>query len=216
MLNKILSALIIIGLITAIAVGLFYRQSYTNITAEAQFMENHFEVALWNLDIAPTLPETMVSELPNSEIVIRAKSLGNKFTFKNILQQVEVQEVYQGEGLEKGDTISVTNVGWGLFFDDMTANLNFVNLMQPGEGYLIFLDGKLENPEGDNIYMLPDLIIPPIFNYEDQEHVILNVPEDNPYVPYEKVRNNEFFVSSEESLEALLEAKHALLEKYPK
>lgn len=216
MLNKILSALIVIGVIVAISVGLFFRQSYTNITAHANFMEDHFKVALWDLEIAPTLPEAMVNELPNSPIIIRAKSIGGEYTFKNILQHVEVQEVYQGEGLNKGEKITITNIGWGLFFDDMSANLNFINLMEPGEEYLIFLDGKLANPYESNVYLLPDLIIPPVFNYEDKEHVILDVPEDNPYVPYAKVKNNEFFVNSEEALDALMEAKHALLEKYPK
>lgn len=217
MLNKILSTLIVVALITAIAIGIFFRQSYPNITAESNFLEEHFKVALWDLEFSPTISQTMKEELPNSSIIIRAKSIDNDFTFKSFKQNVEVLEVYKGEGLTKGEKIAITKGGWQLYFDDMTANLNYLNLMQPGEEYLIFLEGTLENPYENNVlYLLPDLIIPPIFNYEDKDNVVINVPEDNLYVPYEKVKNNEFFVSSDETLESLMEAKHELLQKYPK
>ncbi len=215
MLNKLLSTLMIIALIAAIAIGLFFRQSYTNVTAQSNFMENHFNVALWDLEIAPTLPQIMQEELPNSNIIIRAKSIGSDYSFKSFKQNVEVLEIYRGEGLKKGEKIAITDHAWQLYFDDMTANLSFVNLMQPGEEYLLFLDRKLENPYENNIYLLPELIIPPIFNYQDMDHVVV-VPIDDLYVPYEKVKNNEFFVSSDEALQSLMEVKHILLQKYPR
>ena len=219
MLNKILSAVMITAIIVAIIIGLFFRQTYTNITAEPNFMENHFSVALWDLDMSPSLIDTMRNDLPNSNLIIRAKSEGPMdYTFKNNKQHIEVVEVYQGDDVDVGDQIAITLEGWMFFFDDMTANLNFVNVMQPDHEYLIFLDQKIDSPDPkeNNIYSLGQLIIPGIFNYEDQNHTIINVPEDYPYVPYREVKDNEFFISSEKALEALMELKHEFLQQYPR
>ena len=55
-----------------------------------------------------------------------------------------------------GEQIYITRASWCLFFDDMTANLGFVNTMRHGQYYLIFLEGKVELPEAQksptNIY----------------------------------------------------------------
>lgn len=217
MLNKILSVLTIMGLIIAIVIGIYFRQSYTNITAEANFLEKHFNIAVLENDVYPELAQDMKKELPNSNMIIRAKSLGSHFKFKCYLQYVEVLDVYKGEELKKGDKIAVGyEERWTLYYENMQANLNYINLMQPGEDYLIFLDRKLENPFENNIYLVKDFLVPPIFNYQDKENVIIsNVPEDN-LIPYEKVKNNEFFVSSNETLQSLMETKHELLKKYSK
>lgn len=103
----------------------------------------------------------------------------------------------------------------GIFFgEDMSAELHFVNVMEPDDEYLIFLDRKEDLKK---IYILIEDTFSPIFNYEDKEHVIISdVPENNTYVSYNEVKNNEFFVRREETLEAILEAKHQLLKMYPK
>ncbi|MGG0717216.1 hypothetical protein ABE096_06400 [Robertmurraya massiliosenegalensis] len=216
--NKLLSLTMLTALIVAVLLGLFFRQTYTNVTATSNVIDN-FSVALWDVDMSPTLVQTMREDLPNSNFIVRVKSNGQMdYTFKNNKQYVEVLEVFQGDGLQLGDQIAITLLDWMLFFDDMTANLNFVNLMHPGQEYLIFLERKLDTLDSNenNIYLLPGLIIPPIFNYEDKEHSIFQVSEDDRYVPYVKVKDNEFFVSSEKSLDMLLELKHELLQKYPK
>lgn len=208
-----------ISLVIATIIGLFSQQTYTNVIAETNFMENHFSVALWDLDMSPTLVQAMRDDLPNSNLIIRAKSRGQiDYSFKSYKQYVEILEIYQGEGLNVGEQVAITTPDWRLFFDDMTANLNFINFMQTDEEYLIFLDVEINtlNPKDCNIYLLPGLIIPPIFNYQDKGDTVIKVPENNRYVPYEKVKNNEFFVSSEEALKELTVLKHELLHKYPR
>lgn len=218
MFNKGLSLIMIMALVLAVAIGLFFQQTYTNVTAEENVMEN-FSVALWDVEMSPTLIEVMKEDLPNSNLIIRAKSEGKMgYTFKNNKQYVEVLEVYQGDELKAGDQIAVTSHWWLFFFENMSANMGFINVMQPDNEYLIFLEGKLEtdDPKEDNIYLLPDLIVNPIFNYQDKKHTIVEVPLDYTYVPYTKVKDNEFFVTSEEALKALMEVKHEFLQKYPR
>ncbi|WP_078553744.1 hypothetical protein [Bacillus alkalicellulosilyticus] len=217
MLNKTLFTIMTIALVIAVVVGVFFRQTYTNVTADSNGMEN-FSVALWDFDISPSLIEAMREDLPESNFIIRAKSDGEKeFTFRNNTQFVEILEVYRGEGLDIGERIGITSHRWLFFFDDMTANVSFINVMQPGEEYLIFLEEEIDLVQKkDRLFVVPELIVSPIFNYEDKSHTIINVPEENRYVPYKDVKGNEFFVSSEEALEALMDVKHELLERYPR
>ncbi|MCZ0704198.1 hypothetical protein J2T56_002494 [Natronobacillus azotifigens] len=217
MLNKILFSLIGLTLLVASGTGLFFRQTYTNVSADENMLD-HFSVALWDFDYSPNLINIMNQTVEDSPIIIRAKSEGKtKYTFQNFTQEIIVEEVYRGDGLKVGDQIEIIDFNWHVIFDNMSVNASFINLMQPNNEYLIFLDNKLNTFNSDEkIYQTPSLIIPPIFNYEDKEHVILSVTEDNLYVPYKSVKENEFFVSSEESLAKLIDFKHEVLQKYPK
>lgn len=217
MLNKILSIIMIIAFIGAIVTGYVMKGTYSNVTAASTVMDN-FTVALWDFDMSPNIIQTMKNDLPESNLIIRVVSEGEtSFSFKNNKQYVKVVEVYKGNELSVGDEIAVTTLGWRFFFDDMSANLGFVNFMQPENEYLIFLDRKIDSldPKEDNIYLIPDLIIPPIFNYQDKNHTIINVHKDDRNVPYEVVKENEFLVSSVEALNELTKLKHEFLQKYP-
>lgn len=204
-------------MIVAGGIGLFFRQTYTDVSANENMLEQ-FTVALWDLDLSPTLIDTMRQVLPDSPIIIRAKSDGRThYTFKNFYQNVIVEEVYQGKDIAVGDQISIMDFSWYVVFDNMSINASFINLMQSNEEYLIFLEKKLDtiHPD-DQIYLTNDLIMPPIFNYEDKEHEILSVTDEDLYVPYSSVKYNEFFVSSEEALIELMVLKHELLAQYPR
>lgn len=216
MFNKICSILVAAALFIAIIIGIIYRQSYTNITAQPNPLEN-FSVALWDVNIGPPdFIDLLRDELPESNFIIRVKSLGQiEYLFKAKKQLVEVLEVYKGDEIEVGDVIWVA--GGPLFFDGMTANMGFVNVMEPNQEYLIFLEEKLESMnKKEVVYGVPGFIISPIFSYNDYDHELLSVSEGNRYVPYKEVKNNEFFVSSEEALQALMNLKHDLLQLYPR
>lgn len=217
MFNKICSILVAAALFIAIIIGIIYRQSYTNITAQPNPLEN-FSVALWDVNIGPpNFMDILRDELPESQFIIRAKSLGQiEYRFKIKKQLVEVLEVYKGDELKAGDVIWVTSLGSRFFFQDMTANMGFVNVMEPNQEYLIFLEEKLESMnKNEVVYGVPGFIISPIFSYNDYDHKIISV-SDGVSVPYKEVKDNEFFVSSEEALQALMNLKHDLLQLYPR
>ena len=58
-------------------------------------------------------------------------------------------------------------------------------------------------------------IVAPVFCYEYSQNVILPVPSGNTYVPYKEVQGNEFFVTSQESLDMILALKDEFIQKYP-
>lgn len=206
-------------IVGAIIVGAIFRSTYTNITTESDFMENHFSVALYDFDMSPDLITFMREDLPISNIIIRVRAQGiREYEFESVKQLVEVLEVYHGDELSVGDEIYVRLKNAFLNFDWMTVNMGFVNFMRSDDEYLLFLERKFDSPDPkeENHYIFSELIIPGIFNYQDLDHTIIETSKGNRYVPYKDVKDNEFFVSSEEALAALLDLKHELLEAYPR
>mgnify|MGYP007025194961 FL=1 len=55
----------------------------------------------------------------------------------------------------------------------------------------------------------------PVFCYEDIENKIVPVGEENTYVPYKDVKENEFFCTSEEGMKAWQDLKKNMLDRYP-
>ena len=210
--------------VIAATIGLFQRQTYTNITAKADYMD-HFKIAILGDGFAEDLPDFLMTELPNAKYIVRVKAKGKvEHLFEANKEQVEVLEVYKGNDIHVGNDIFILH---GRFCFNIkfkssrvtSVELGFVNFMKKGDEYLVFLDQKAmtANPDDNNNYPLfGGFIIAPIFNYEDKENNLIKTSDDNPYVPYKEVRQNEFFVRSNERLQKLENLKHNLIKKYPK
>ena len=84
-------------------------------------------------------------------IVLQVAPVGGiEAVFKTLRQPVEIVHILKGSDLIDetiGEQIYITRASWCLFFDDMTANLGFVNTMRHGQHYLIFLKEKLNCPK---------------------------------------------------------------------
>ena len=96
-------------------------------------------------------------------------------------------------------------------------NMGYVNEMVPGKTYLIFLDRKLKTyNKKDIVYMQSQrFILAPIFCYEN----IVNIPKkpENEFIPcisHNQVKENEFFIMSEEANEKIALMKDKLFSKY--
>ncbi len=203
--------------------GISQRWTYTNILAEPNAL-NNFQVAEFPEQLIETTLEEMNEILPSSPFIIRATATGRRdYLFKVNQQEVVVQQVYQGEGIQIGSKINIV-AGNGLILRDMLdgklAELGFVNEMEAEKEYLIFLERKVDILGGKNVqdaYYVMQTLITPIFGYEDKENVIITIGEGQPtYVPYEQVSRNEFFVTSQNTLDILTTAKHQFLDLYPK
>lgn len=138
----------------------------------------------------------------------------------NVFQQrVQVMQVFKGpEGLQD-QTVWLARFTWVLMPDRMLADMGFVNLMREGKEYLVFLDGEMDMTAARQdrpVYEVPArTLIAPVFCYEDSENVAVAVPEgESTYVPYEPVKDNEFFSVTEKGLEALEDLKHSMIALY--
>ena len=180
--------------------------------------------------LVPTMAEQALKELPESPIIIRATAMAEKdYLFSLNLQKVSVQQVYRGEGIEPGDEVQIAlNTKFtinaqtieGMVADEKIAELHFVNEMEEGKDYLIFFllfIDPLDKREQQAIYRVVESVITPVFGYEERENKIVDVSKSiSTYIDYELVKDNEFFVTSQKTLDGFMELKKQLLAQFPK
>ena len=209
--------------------GLCQKQTYTNLLSQPEAL-NMLRVAEFPEALVPTMAELALKELPESPIIIRATAMAEKdYLFSLNLQKVSVQQVYRGEGIEPGDEVQIAlNTKFtinaqtieGMVADEKIAELHFVNEMEEGKDYLIFLEKKidpLDKREQQAIYRVVESVITPVFGYEERENKIVDVSKSiSTYIDYELVKDNEFFVTSQKTLDGFMELKKQLLAQFPK
>ena len=131
-----------------------------------------------------------------------------------------VSEVYRGEEIDAGEELYLYSAHWRLNTTENPAVLGrgFVNIMDTGVEYLVFLMGEVEDLYGDApVYQLyDDALIAPVFCYESRNNEIVPTGGETTYVSYAKVKNNEFFGEDETAVEAFEQLKATMLEKKKK
>ncbi|MCI6676518.1 MAG: hypothetical protein MSG78_06430 [Clostridiales bacterium] len=218
--RRIVTVIIIVGICFW---GISQKQTYTNLLSEPNAL-NKFQVAEFPESLMQSASDQFLHILPQSSIIIRAIAVGEKdYLFHTNQQTVFVQQVYQGEGIQSGEKIHValrTGFSFRDSFDGKLAELSFVNEMEEGKEYLIFLDKKIDvlrkNDQYD-VYYVADSLIAPIFGYENRENVVVDVSGNiSTYVPYSLVSGNEFFAATQSALDEFMNIKRQLLERYPR
>ena len=93
------------------------------------------------------------------------------------------------------------------------ANMGFVNKMEKGKTYLVFLDKRAKNT---NIYVTQDdIFIKTIFSYENiKNNECIPISKEQYSIKYADAKNNEFFITSEKGIKAMEKYKQSLIQKY--
>jgi hypothetical protein len=202
-------------------VGFIKRQTYTDITRESNFLDT-MKVAEIPEAIALNGVERMYQSLPLAPLIIRVTVTGSLECFNGFCRQkVKVQEIYKGNGLVVGDDFLLTSKQWLLIRleNDRAIERGFVNIMETESEYLVFLNGEVESLYDDlPVYEAnSDPFVTAVFSYEDHTNVIVPIEEGQPtYVPYNMVRENEFFADTQIGMDALLALKDTMIEAYPR
>ncbi len=214
------SILIILTMLLIIAAGVFgivKRRTYTNIIQEDNYMDK-LQVAEIPGDIAIEVCKNMKKTLPNLSIILKVRFLDEvEYLFGTSRQKICVQKVYAGEDIEVGDEFYISADLKIIMEEELSAaELGFVNLPRQDYDYLVFLSEKIDTwDESIPVYSIYDETpIVPMFCYEEFENVIYPVNEENTYVPYSEVKENEFFTTTEEGMEAWGNLKDYLLSLY--
>ncbi len=209
-----ITALVVVG---AGVFGVINRQTYTDITNEKNFMEK-LQVAELPGQFAVTVCEEMQERLPQLPIILRVRFTDDvEYLFGTSRQKICVQEVYAGDDIRVGDTIYITTGKNVSTMWEATAELGFVNIPKPDCDYLVFLSGERDSLDKSlPVYdVYAESLFRPVFCYEDIENKIVPVGEENTYVPYKDVKENEFFCTSEEGMKAWQDLKKNMLDRYP-
>ena len=90
--------------------------------------------------------------------------------------------------------------------------------MEVGTEYLVFAEAVNEDIETGvlSVKLYDDFYITPVFCYEEHQNVIIPISGDTTYVSYKDVMDNEFFVTSEETLQIIETLKSQMLSLYPR
>ena len=149
------------------------------------------------------------------------------FRYHSLMQKVSVKKVFKGEGIAEGEKIYLTNRD-GLIHsnekDDSSeelagiihANISFASEMVPGKTYLVFLERKVETESDQEIWLYHYGLIALRFCYEEIEnHVCKPIFESYHGAIYGDIKENEFFLESEESIQKMAAQKEKLLRQYP-
>ncbi len=214
--KRIVVIIVAASLVLAAGIGGYKKQSYTDINEWEDRMD-YFRVAVIDDELVEGAISRMAEELDNSRNIWLVRACGEvQYDFKIRKQLVEIEKVYKGEGVAEGEKVNVAYFGLITYFDDMTMNMGFVNFLQEGKEYLIFLEGETAGPweEPYRVFEFNDYLILPMFCLERMEERIPVTSEDEYYVDYAEVAGNEFFFKEEKSFLAMNAWKAKLLERY--
>lgn len=204
--------------LAAAVIGVVERRTYTDIALEENPIE-HFQVGVFDDGLISILSREEYEELVREEsgYIVKLRAVSDlQFEFYYMSRMFEVLEVYEGENLSKGEVITI---GLGPLFlseEPWAANIGFVNKMEKGKDYLIYLGRECEIPNSENrVFMVAEVSIPPIFPYEcgsstpTEEMGITDLEVD-----YTKVEDSAYFAKTQEGLDALLTYREHMMEGY--
>ena len=222
--KRIFSLLLLLALVGFGVFGAVNRLSYPETTANPDYMDQ-LQVATLSQDGCDIVLQNMQQKLPQSPIILRVTPTSDLTPiFYAGKQRFLVEDVYAGDHLKPGDEIWIVSGSWCALIDETYQQMvfYFVNAPKQGQEYLVFLSGQVEIVDGFEalpVYQLQNgILLDPIFCYNDLDTQV-DAPIGQPLditVPYKEVSDQEFFAESQTVMDALVEAKHALLAQYPK
>lgn len=209
---------IALAVIAAAACGISAKSSYTDWSSGENYLDNFVVAEMLDTTCAMSC-EAMRESLDDSPIIAQVTCTGDVEHLFYISQQpVSISKVFKGNGLSEGDEIYLASSSWLMLVekDFRAIERGYVNIMKPGSEYLVFVTEQVGESDGTPVYSLNNVsIVAPVFCYDDVSNEIVPVPQSNTYVKYSKVRDNEFFVTSQESLDMILTLKAEFVQKYP-
>ena len=206
----------------AMIFGIVKRETYIDALKQENYLDQLL-VAEIHEQFAEAQCSNMLQNLPQVPIILRVEAVGEiEHLFHVSRQKIIIREVYAGEGLAAGEEYYLFARAWRLSLDGYynAINTGYVNMLEAGTEYLVFVEDVLEDLKGDlpalKVYDDGRVSTVPVFCYEDRQSVVIPLSEDPTYVPYKDVKDNEFFATSEKGLEMLEALKGKILSLYPR
>lgn len=217
--SKFYLSFIIVLYLGAAVLGVAFRASYTNLTEEENYLDK-MQVAEIPENLSISTCENLLQELPSAPVILQVSQANEiEHHFGVSQQKVTVKQVFAGNDLTVGDEIYITSYRWRVIINERNHAIErgFVNVLKDNTDYLVFLsnDSGLACNDVPVYYLFGESYISPVFCYDNMTNVIVSPLGESTYVPYSQVRNNEFFTTSEKSLEVWYNLKQEMLKAYP-
>ncbi len=193
-----------------------------NVPVRTLKYEETLEVAVLKDMTVASCCLILARELPKVPLIMKVKCIDdNEYVLEAGHQRVRVEKVFCGNGIVSGEEIYVCSEHWGISTPPpISTNRSFVNVMEPGEEYLVFCTGEKVEIEGEDSLgyeLYHSVALAPVFLYGEREHTSVELAEDamDTYVLYSEVQGNEMFAETEEGYRLWLKLKELLFEMYP-
>jgi hypothetical protein len=215
--KKLLSVILAFLVIIPCSIGVVCRSSFTDVSKKSNPFEC-FEVGLLGEFSSQYLSEYFDNSLEDeSKYILKVKATGKiNFSFKCYSEPVSVIAVYKGEGISNGDEIEIVRNSSTIYWNINNTNCintGFVNKLNAGEEYLIFIGQKLDCGN-KTVYKTPPCVVAPIFSYTHHDNSVVKGKNESSSIDYRNVSGNEFFVGDEYSLDVLEKSKNKFILKY--
>lgn len=213
----------IVALIASVFMRYSIKNDYNEIENREEFLVPYFPESITNLFSG------LDKILLDSPVIIIGTATGNsEYVFRNFWQEVVVSDVIKGEEIvTKNTTIKVSGSGSIAYKYDKNiqntekagrigVNTSFLNYMQEGEKYLIFISRKV-NVSDDEIYELNNQAITMQYinltKNENQVYDIIDEVDGVCEVLYKEVKNTEFVTNSNLAMKKFENIKNKLIKK---
>jgi len=212
--------------LTMLGYGLYQKTTYSNHNKEENLLEDHFYVGIFPDSMIDSQIETLSDNLDSQNYILAAKCNDPVFfRFNCATQNVTVKKVFAGSNMDVGskfDILVSTSLAedGGIIVNGKSSyfGTNFVNVMETGKVYLVFLERKIENHDSsDPIYRFSDaFLIKPLFSYEEMKSVPLSSETElSDSVSYSTAKGSEFFLASQASIDKMHALQEEFITKYP-
>ena len=229
-------ALIVFAILflSALGFGLVNRFGYTDANRDRKLIETSYTSALSDETLKMSLARLKSGD-PNNDVpalldapnilAVRCEDWST-FRYRSMTQKVSVVKVFRSESLSFGDELEVVRSRGVSSREGKYAqpelrgrcgiSFGYVNEMIPGKTYLVFLDHGIDSARDESIWYFLDNLVTAQFCYEEIPNKPVElIGEEVRVACYENIKENEFFLTSEEAIERMLVLKTSLLQKFP-
>lgn len=221
--KKLLFPVLVLALTVGFGIfGWVNRQSYTDVTSQPDYL-SQFAVAEMSERHCVNACSELEATLPEAPLILRVTPVSELVPEFGIFRfRFRVEEVYQGDAVAMGEEIWIASESWDILIEQTGGRYvecGFVNLPQQGREYLVFLSDRIIQDDGRTICFFLEFEMVtqvPMFCYDAIPNTFITPDGVSTYVSYSEVAGNEFFATTQAGLDAMLELKEAMLERYPK
>ncbi|MBM6896481.1 hypothetical protein H9X86_03735 [Pseudoflavonifractor capillosus] len=216
--------------VAAVLYGGYTRTTLTDYTSGENWKDN-FTIASLHSGKGVERCEVMREYLPLAPNILRVEVLGDLEVLPGEAQQkVKVKQVYAGEDLQVGQEFYLYERGWSIsFVEPYSIERGFVNVMDVGREYLVFVSKEIDTLDSSlPVYQSCSGVesstgewvrfsLSPVFCYDHIDNAVA-IPSGigGTALPYAQVKDNEFFGTTPEVVEAWEQLKAEMLQKYPR
>ncbi len=204
--------------------GLYCKSTYEDFNSKSDPL-NEFTVGLISEEMCQDQVIMMKNSLANSNYIVAVEVVSDlKFLHSCTTQKVKIINVFKGDEISTGEIIDLV-ISNEIFWDETSfetegacINMGFINKLNVGETYLLFLDHEIETYNSNRLFIKAEkYILSPFFSYDNDR---IGWGQSESSIPeilecsYASVSQYDYFLSSQKSSDLIKALRLELINRY--